>query len=191
MDCSAPEKVGALLAELECPWYICGGWALDLYLNRATREHKDVDVAVGRADQFLVREYLRRRGWRLEKVSGGTLSPWLDGEWLELPIHGVWCRNERHSPPFVEVLLNEIDSDEFRFRRDPSIVLARERMWFRSKSGLPVLAPEVVLLYKSSDPEANRGDFDGAIAHLSEDGRAWLGASLARLFGAHPWLDCL
>src|SRR5215207_7511687 len=93
MECSDPERVGALLAELKCPWYICGGWALDLYLNCVTREHKDVDVAVARSDQWVVREYLRRRGWRLEKVSGGTLSPWLDGEWLELPIHGVFaCR---------------------------------------------------------------------------------------------------
>lgn len=188
---SDPEKVGALLAELKCPWYICGGWALDLYLNRVTREHKDIDIAVARSDQWLVREYLRRRGWRLEKVSGGTLSPWLDGEWLELPIHGVWCRNEQHSPPFVEVLLNEIDADGFRFRRDQSIVLARHRMWFVSRSGLPALAPEVVLLYKSSEPETNRGDFNLAVAHLSEDGRAWLRASLARLCGAHPWLTDL
>jgi hypothetical protein len=69
---SAPERLGALLAELQCPWYICGGWALDLYLNRVTREHKDIDIAVARSDQWVVREYLRRRGWRLEKVSGGT-----------------------------------------------------------------------------------------------------------------------
>lgn len=191
MECSDLESVGALFAELKCPWYICGGWALDLYLNRVTREHKDVDVAVARADQWSVREYLRRRGWRLEKASGGTLSPWPDGEWLELPTHGVWCRNEWHSPPFVEVLLNEIDSGGFRFRRDPRIVLARDRMWFRSASGLPAFAPEVVLLYKSSEPETNRGDFDRAVAHLSGEGRAWLRAALAGLSGAHPWLTRL
>jgi hypothetical protein len=51
MECLDPERVGALLAELQCPWYICGGWALDLYLNCVTREHKDVDIAVARSDQ--------------------------------------------------------------------------------------------------------------------------------------------
>jgi hypothetical protein len=191
MDWSDPEGLGALLAELKCPWYICGGWALDLYLDRVTREHKDVDVAVARSDQWLVRQYLQSRGWRLEKVSGGTLSRWLDGEWLELPVHSVWCLNEQHRPAFIEVLLNEIDSHELRFRRDQRIVLARDRMWFRSASGLPVLAPEVVLLYKSSDPATNAGDFNRVVAHLSQDGRTWLRSALSRLFGAHPWLECL
>ncbi len=39
-------RVGGLLRDLRRGWYVCGGWALDLFLGRVTRAHKDVDVAV-------------------------------------------------------------------------------------------------------------------------------------------------
>ena len=60
-------------------------------------------------------------------------------------------------------------------------------MWLRSASGLPVLAPEVVLLYKSSEPETNSGDFEQTVDHVTEAGRAWLRESIERLYGEHPW----
>ncbi|HEX8117846.1 MAG TPA: hypothetical protein VF521_11290, partial [Pyrinomonadaceae bacterium] len=153
------EKVGALLRDLGCEWYVCGGWALDLFLGRVTRSHKDVDIAVARRDQSEVRGYLRGRGWSLEKAADGRLSPWVEGEWLAPPLHGVWCRNAEHDPDFFELLLNEIDDELFRFRRDPAVTLPRSRMSFRSPSGLPVLAPEVVLLYKSNGVEEYGEDF--------------------------------
>src|SRR5262249_53786642 len=153
------EKVSVLLHDLPCQWFVCGGWAIDLFLNRITRNHKDVDIAVARNDQFQARDYLQQRGWSLEKAINGELIPWADGEWLALPIHTILCRNSNSDPDFIELLLNEIDNAQFRFRRDQSIALARERMFFRSSSGLPVLAPEIVLLYKSNCPEEYDADF--------------------------------
>lgn len=184
-------KIGSLLRGLPCPWFVCGGWALDLFLGRVTRAHKDVDVAVARDDQFVVREYLRRRGWALEKAVGGVLTPWADGERLELPAHAVWCSNGGHDPDFFEVLLNEMDGDGFRFRRDQSVTLARGRMAFLTPSGLPVLAPEVVLLYKSNRPEEHDADFRSAAGSLPEEGRVWLKNALEKISGRHPWADGL
>ena len=183
------QKVGALLGRLRCEWYVCGGWALDLFLGRVTRAHKDVDVAVARRDQLEVQDYLRRRGWRLEKAAGGELSPWAEGERLELPLHGVWCRNEAHDPAFFELLLNEVDDELFRFRRDQSVTLPRARMSFASSSGLPVLAPEVVLLYKSNSPGEYAADFRAAAPSLSGESRAWLKGALAQVSPGHPWAD--
>lgn len=184
-------KIGSLLRELPCPWFVCGGWALDLFLGRVTRAHKDVDIAVARDDQFVVRDYLRRRGWALEKAVDGELSPWADGERLELPAHAVWCRNDNHDPDFFEVLLNEIDGGLFRFRRDKSVTMARGRMSFSSPSGLPVLAPEIVLLYKSNRPEAEDADFLSTARSLSEESREWLKNALEKLSARHPWADSL
>ena len=180
-------KVGSLLGGLRCEWYVCGGWAIDLFLGRVTRAHKDVDIAVARRDQLEVRDYLLRRGWRLEKAIDGELSPWGEGEWLSLPVHVVWCRNEAHDPAFFELLFNEIDDEVFRFRRDGSVTLPRARMSFVSPSGLPVLAPEVVLLYKSSDPKEYAADFGNAAASLSAEARAWLKRALAGGSARHPW----
>jgi hypothetical protein len=184
-------KVGSLLRDLPCPWFVCGGWALDLFLGRVTRAHKDVDIAVARDDQFAVRAYLLGRGWKLEKAAGGVLTPWADGERLEVPDHAVWCRNEIHDPDFFEVLLNEVNGEHFRFRRDQSITLLRGRMSFKSASGLPVLAPEIVLLYKSNRPEEYDADFRGTVQSLAEESRDWLKGALKKLFARHPWVDSL
>ena len=185
------EKVGALLRDLRCEWYVCGGWALDLFLGRVTRGHKDVDVAVARRDQSEAQGYLRRRGWELEKAADGSLSPWAVGEELGLPLHAVWCRNEGHDPAFFELLLNEIDEELFRFRRDLTVALPRARMSFASPAGLPALAPEIVLLYKSSNAGEYGGDFHNAAPALSVEARAWLKGALDRVSPGHPWADGL
>lgn len=185
------EKVGALLRDLRCGWYVCGGWALDLYLGRVTRAHKDVDIAVARRDQREVQDYLLRRGWQLEKAAGGRLSPWAVGEELGLPLHAVWCRKEGHAPDFFELLLNEIDGELFRYRRDAAVTLPRARMAFESPAGLPVLAPEVVLLYKSNDSEEHAADFRNAAPALSAEARAWLKGALDKVSPGHPWAERL
>lgn len=46
-------QVSESLRGLQVPWAICGGWAIDLWLDRPVREHADVDVAVFREDQHL------------------------------------------------------------------------------------------------------------------------------------------
>jgi len=174
---------------LRCEWFVCGGWAIDLFLGRATREHKDVDIAVARSDQAEVRDYLAGRGWGLEKAVDGELSLWSDGEILAPPVHTIWCRNDAHDPAFVELLLNEIDGERFRFRRDETVTRERGRMSFKSDAGLPVLAPEIVLLYKSSRPEENAPDFRNAVALLSEESRAWLKHALDKVSARHPWAE--
>ena len=35
-----------LLSDFRRPWMIAGGWAIDLFLRRVTREHEDVDIAI-------------------------------------------------------------------------------------------------------------------------------------------------
>ena len=182
-------RVGWLLRDLGREWYVCGGWALDLFLGRVTRAHKDVDIAVARRDQSEVQGYLLRRGWRLEKAADGTLSPWEEGEELAPPLHAVWCSNGAHDPAFFELLLNEMDDELFRFRRDPSVTLPRARMSFVSPSGLPALAPEVVLLYKSNSPDEYAEDFRHAAAALPEESRAWLKGALTKDAARHPWAD--
>jgi len=175
-----PRRIGRIVEHL-------GGWALDLFLGRVTRDHKDVDIAVARRDQTGWQGYLRRRGWGLEVAADGRLSPWAEGEELAPPLHAVWCRNEAHDPAFFELLLNEVDEGLFRFRRDPSVTLPRARMSFESPAGLPVLAPEVVLLYKSKGADEHEADFRNAAPALSEEARAWLKGALDRVSPGHPW----
>jgi hypothetical protein len=185
------QKVGPLLSDLSCQWFVCGGWAIDLFLNRVTRSHKDIDIAISRNDQFKLRDYLLQRGWNLEIAINGQLIPWADSEWLALPVHTIWCKNDKYNPNFIEILLNEIDDNQFRFRRDQSITLKRERMSFKSTIELPVLSPEIVLLYKSNSHEEHDTDFQNTIGSLGGESRVWLKDALNKLFVQHPWADRL
>jgi hypothetical protein len=40
------------LAGYDGPWWIGGGWAIDLFVGSSPREHDDVDVVVLRRDQL-------------------------------------------------------------------------------------------------------------------------------------------
>jgi len=117
----AIESITTLLSPLAMTWGFCGGWAIDLFLNRITRSHKDVDVAILRTDQRFIFDFLRHQGWVLEQAVDGQLHPFQQDEFLTLPVHTIWCRKAGYYPDFLEVLLNESEGEQFVFRRDRSI----------------------------------------------------------------------
>ena len=182
-----------LFADCHHHWAVCGGWAIDLFLNRVTRPHKDVDFAVLRKDQLIIQDYLSSRGWTLEKAVSGKLVPWQVGAWISLPVHTIWCKNPKASPDFFELLFNEVDEVSFYFRRDTSIMLPVEKMIIASASGIPILAPEIVLLYKSKNVEASPyvGEFKKVLPNLSDEERDWFAAALKKLYRDHIWLKDL
>ena len=182
-----------LLSDYDRSWAVCGGWAIDLFLNRATRSHKDVDIAVLRKDQLSIQGYLLSRGWTLEKAINGELIPWQMGEWLNLPVHTIWCKNPKASPDFIELLFNEVDEANFHFRRDASITLPLEKMIISSAAGIPILAPEIVLLYKSKNIKASPyvGEFKKVLPYLSSEARDWFASALIKLYTNHVWLEDL
>jgi hypothetical protein len=185
-----PQEVQRILANLQCSWGVAGGWALDLFLDRITRKHQDIEVAIFRADQLILQDYFASRGWSIEYVDNGQLVSWPIGERLVLPVHEIWCRENKSR---IEVLLNECEDDAFVFRRDSRIRAPVERTFIRSNSGIPVLAPEIVLLYKSKrarDPKEQQ-DFSSVVDTLDVEQRRWLAESIAVIDPDHPWLATL
>lgn len=70
-----------LLAGVRQPWWIAGGWAIDLFVGRTTRAHDDVDVQICRDDQLAFQAALAT--WDLHAADPpGTLRPWRHGEVL-------------------------------------------------------------------------------------------------------------
>lgn len=165
----SPEAVRDLLAGLDVPWWLAGGWALDAYAGRPTREHADTDVSVLRRDQAAVRAYLA--GWDLRVADPpGTLRPWTSDV---ATAHDVWCRPAPGEPWALQIMLEESDGDDWVYRRDP-----RVRRPVASLGGDHVLAPEVQLLYKSKDPRPQDvADRALVLPLLGAEARAWLAAS--------------
>ena len=190
---TVPLSVGQLMAEFDRPLGVCGGWAIDLFLGRLTRSHSDIEIAVLRQDQIALRSYLGQPGWTFEKVSiESGLVPWAEDEFLELPVHEIWCRNPVSNPQVLEVLLNEFDGDSFLFRRDRSITLGFDGAFIQSDLGVPVLAPHIVLLYKSKGVrKRDTADFRNALPSLDSVSRSWLKAAIAKTSPRHRWLKQL
>jgi Aminoglycoside-2''-adenylyltransferase len=185
-----PAQVAALMRGFAPPWFIAGGWAIDLYLGRATRPHADIEIAILRRDQLALQDHLR--DWRLEKVVDGKFSPWPRGECLELPVFELQCTNEHAAPRTLEVLLNETRGDVWVFRRNANITRPLAAVYLTTHTGINFLSPEIVLLYKSKEPRAkDEQDFAAVVARLETERRTWLRNAIAACAAGHHWLNRL
>jgi hypothetical protein len=177
------------MRHFDAPWAIAGGWAIDLYLDRHTRPHADVDIAILREDQRQLWTGLRPRG--AEYVDSGVLRRWNPDAWLALPTHEVYVTTADGSR--LEILLNEHDPArrEWVYRRDPLVRRALDRT-FRRTRDVPYLAPEVVLLYKSKSPRpCDEADFAATMPVLETEAREWLRTALDSTTPRHAWASAI
>lgn len=187
------EAVAQELADFPHPWYISSGWALDLFIGQVTRVHHDVDVVIARIHQLALQAYMIERGWRFVTPLDGRLEPWPWRMRIELPRHQVHAHREGG---FIDFLLTDMEHGVWRYRRDPSIAQTVERIGAQNQRGIPCLAPELVLLFKSrntggQERPQDQADFERTLPHLSPARRAWLRWALLELNPAHPWLEQL
>lgn len=185
--------VAELLQGAPFPWFVAGGWALDLFLGHQTRPHEDVEVALFRRDQHALRDHLA--GWAFQIADPrrpGRLHPWRARRWLELPIHEIHASRTDGSPAHLEILLNEREGERWVYRRNPTVTCPLSRVGVLDPGGLPALAPEIVLLYKAKSPrDRDVTDFEAAHGALSPEGRAWLRRAVERTHPDSPWLPRL
>jgi hypothetical protein len=178
------EAVAEIFGPAPFRWWISGGRALDLHLGRTWRPHEDTDVGVVRRDLGSVHELLT--GWDLHVAAAGRLTPWA-GEPLEVPRHqnNVWCRRTPEGPWVLDLTVGEGSDEAWVYRRDPSIQLPWHAAVLRTSDGIPYLAPELQLLYKSKGLRP-KDDVDAAEVIPALDARRR--ALLARLLEPdHPW----
>lgn len=182
-----PDEAGALCRDYPGFWCV-GGWAIDLYAGGQSRAHADIDLVIDRADLPILHRALP--GWLLYGADG-VLRPWVAGTALPTGAHDIWCRRPGRQWE-LQFMVGEFTDTEWIFRRDERIRGPRERarVWI---DGLPVLAPEIQLLYKSKPPfrPKDEHDFGIALPHLSPGRRDWLAAALTTLYEDHPWLAAL
>jgi Aminoglycoside-2''-adenylyltransferase len=197
-DLKALLEVAQAMGQLRAPFFFSGGWAIDLYLRRVTREHHDIDVLVMRRDHLQLHKALHE--FSLKKiiphpeglVNRGTLSEWPRGERLELPVHQINAYRADEAEPAFQVMLAESNDHEWIFRRNPKVRMPLARMGIHPLWGLPYLAPEIVLLFKAKHLEArDRIDFENAIPTLSADVRTWLREAIEKTHPGHEWLNAL
>lgn len=187
------ERVVEELAGLPVPWTFASGWAIDLFLGRVTRVHQDVDLVLPRADQLVLRQFMTERGWEFVTYWEGKEEPWPPAMPLALPRHQVHAHREG---AFLEFLFSEVEHGVWRYRRKLAVVRDADTTRLHTETGLPYLAPEIVLLFKSKPTdgklrEKDVADFEQALPHLNEERRAWLRWALTASDPEHSWIQKL
>lgn len=179
------EKAKEWFAGYDRPWGIAGGWAIDLFIGGNTREHSDLEVAVLRSDQHHLKTVLA--DWSFRKVVKGEFHEWNE-EQLELPVHELHAIHHDSGEP-MEVLLNEVSTAKWVFRRDPTITFPASSLFLETKEGLPYLHPVIVLLYKAKGTRPKDTlDFQNAYPLLEEQDKKWLYEALQTHSTEHEWI---
>jgi hypothetical protein len=185
----APASVANVTADVGVWWAVGGGWAIDLWLGNQTREHHDVEVVVRRRDQRRVHMSLAER-WELFALDppDSGWRPWT-GEPIEMPAFQLQARSSFGE---FDIFTETVDDAAWHFRRDGRISMASDEVLVASVSGIPIVRPEVQLLYiaKSTEPK-NELDFLRARPHLPDHAAMWLKGALEIALPGHRWLETL
>jgi hypothetical protein len=148
-----------------------------------------VEVAIRRHDQAVVHRKLTvHRDLLCIDPLGSGWRIWR-GEQISRPSFQTKAR--RGSDEF-DLFLEDVEHDEWVFRREPSVRRPIAEIVEPALGSLPVLRPEIQLLYMAGhDEPKNQQDFAHALPHLSTQGRVWLRDSLDRIAPGHRWMDDL
>jgi hypothetical protein len=185
-----PTEAVVWLSALEAPWWIAGGWSLDLFAGYQSRTHKDLDIGILRRDALGVISALR--SWEFFEAKDGTLSRLGAGAAPRANVNSLWCRPQDSTQWQLELMLDESVDGHWVFRREPRIQRPLAAAVRRNAEGIPYLAPEIQLLFKARAMRAlDQADFDHIAPRLDADARAWLQRSLELSDPDHVWLSAL
>lgn len=189
------------MSSFGAPWALCGGWAVESWLGRETRDHADVDIMVFAADHAALFEHLS--GWQLiahgPDATDESTEPW-NGQAVDLPghIHGRLDTGEPipHSlaDPAglgfdLDIQLSDRTGSDWVLSGEPRLTVPIGEAIQESPLGIPTVVLEVLLFYKSGLWPKDRQDFRTARPHLTGRQRQWLRNTIAVV--GHPWLNLL
>jgi hypothetical protein len=190
-----PSQLLEVLSGVSVPWYVAGGWALDLWRGGHVREHEDIEIGVPTGEAFAeVRRALA--AYEFEVVGSGMSWP-LDSPAFAL-MHQTWVSErgpDRSDGRIDRIYRLDIFREPQRdgqwvCRRDESIVLPYEEVIWHDDAGVPYEAPHLALLFKAKNGrEKDDADLAGAVPLLGPGQRAWLAGAIARLHPGHAWLE--
>jgi hypothetical protein len=189
-----PRAVARLFRNYPGRWWIAGGWSLDLFLGHPTRDHEDVDVLILRDDLADIPATLpgwTMLGWEWWNKPT-TFQRWLPGKTLDPRIHDIWCRPPGAETWRFQLMVMPSDGDRWVFRRDERVSGPFSQL-SDVRDGIPVIAPEVQLLFKARVPHRDKdaADLRRMIPRLSGARQAWLREHVALLYPDSPALELM
>jgi hypothetical protein len=181
-----PQTMAERLDGVAFPWFVAGGWALDLFRGATTRDHEDLEIALpaGTFPQLTplfpdMVFWVPQGEGRLAPMTPVTLA----GE-----SHQTWAWDRTAGSWRFDVFREPHDGHTWICRRDAQIRLPYPEIVRRTADGVPYLVPEIVLLFKAKAVRRkDAADFDGVLPLLTAAQRAWLDGALGVVHPDHPW----
>lgn len=203
------------LSDMNVEWYLCGGFAIDAYLGKITRKHKDLDITVSFDNMKECIHYLKSKGWEIDAPVGNQRLVPVEFalQNSELYFDNIWCykkgadfiktektdgvfkymkfiNREQTELDFIEVMFNKIEKGVFYYQKNHNITLNMHSAFIK-KGEISILAPEIVLLYKSRNCENSdyKHDFDMVINNLDKERYNWfINAMNTEYPKGHIWI---
>jgi hypothetical protein len=183
-----PGDFAARMEGADFPWFVAGGWAIDIFLGTRSRDHEDLEIAVASSSfaalppRFPEFDFWVPQGERmLARMSTETLA----GE-----SHQTWAFERAARVWRFDVFREPHDGDTWICRRDASIRRPYPEVFEVSSDGIPYLRPEICLLFKAKAVrDKDRADFAAALPRMSPVQRSWLHTALGRVHPGHDWIS--
>jgi aminoglycoside phosphotransferase (APT) family kinase protein len=125
-------------------------------------------------------------GWDIHLATAGDLTPWSGGPLdVDRSHNNLWCRSTPNAPWSLDITIGDGDDGHWIYRRDTTIRVAWPDAVLVSSDGIPYLAPELQLLFKSTNIRP-KDDIDASVTMplLEPRRRSWLASHLP---AAHSW----
>lgn len=185
-----PSELARRLSGIARPWCIAGGWALDLWHGRQTRDHEDLEFTVLRDDVAVFRTVLS--GVDFYTAGDGIVEYLPVDEEPPAAIWQIWCQDTAARCWRVDMMIEPGMPDMWKYKRDPAVMRPRREMIGMTEDGLPYLKPAAVLLFKAKHKRGkDETDFANAVPKLERTERDWLKKCLATAHPGHEWLPML
>ncbi|MGV3551395.1 nucleotidyltransferase domain-containing protein [Rhizobium sp.] len=191
-DAWHPAELASRLAGVNRPWCVVGGWALDLWHGRVTREHHDLEFTVLREDVGFFRRAFPVQDFTLYTVDSGTFRHLLLNEEPDSSVGQIWCWDIAANRWRVDMMIEPGTPDIWICKRDHDITLPRAEAVRHSTEGIPYLNPAAILLLKAKHQRPKDvADFEMALPKLDRSEKIWLRDCLDRLHPDHDWISRL
>lgn len=208
-----------LLKRQPWEWAVCGGLGIDLFLGYESRRHGDIDILVYWKDRDDIIRSMWEEGYQVYEMLGGgkvhhitdiqeqrcekrNIFAMLEGcEIVHLTPTGekdiydnVFSHEGLKKLNFIEFLFNDHDESWFYYARNKAVRREFSKAVLycdTQETRIPYLAPELLCLYKSTDPdrEGYGQDFELAYAQMNREQREWLQEALRTMNPeGHKWI---
>ncbi len=186
----SPEEAYRRLSASTVDWYVAGGWAIDLWLGRQTREHQDIELAIDRTDFPAWRAYLA--DFVFYDAGRGRLRRLDRGDEPDPRHHQVWLRDPAERVWRMDTFLEARPSGWWTCHWLPLVRYPMSLAVARTDSGIPYLRPELALLGKARHPRPkDERDLSAVLPTLDAEARDRLRTGLTTAEPGHPWLAVL